>query len=499
MPETIRNRTETNTESWKQLLAPATHRDLLRVSLARARARAKQPTTDSLEEKTRRLLKDIERGIQTRLDQWCKERTQNIRTTKKNVLTALRKRAEKQDQPRQYTYEEIRRQVQARIQRTLDNTPSITYPRPRVYAPRRKRPRCLPEPSPRIPSIRRKAYTSYPTYLGSDQDLFTFYYLERWDHHPDVAGAYRDPGLVRYPFSSLLKAQIMMCKRRIPTYSQLHHELSHDQELRELCGLRDTPSRKILSRGVDLFDTRIYTEIYRDLGQTCLGLGLAKDRIVGIDGTLVESGISPRRSREEYHRVGADIYTRGGVVKGVGHLLLDVVDLELGQPLYSHLEMGSRHEGPLGLAVMDGYRDWYGHYPDAAVVDKAYDSEELIQGLLERGVEPYPQARDYGQDGLIRLGKHWNLRTRYLSGVQLHPGFLTRIISLRTESERNFSRKKAGYGRRRMTNQGQREAVFYTAVTSITSLLTAISAYHCSRPDLVCSPAAFSRPITVRN
>ena len=56
-----------------------------------------------------------------------------------------------------------------------------------------------------------------------------------------------------------------------------------------------------------------------------------------------------------------------------------------------------------------------------------------------------------------------------------------------------------------MTNQGRREAVFYTTITNITnitnitSLLTAVSAYHCSRPDLVCSPMAFSRPITTRN
>ena len=153
-----------------------THRDLLTLS---AKTRAKQPTTQSPEERTRRLLEDIERGIQRRLDEWCGERTQDIRRTKKNVLRALRRRMEKETGPKKYTYEEIRRQIQARIQRTLDNVPNITYPRPRIYAPRRKRPRCLPQPSPDIPSIRRKAYTSYPTYLGSDQDLFTFYDLER--------------------------------------------------------------------------------------------------------------------------------------------------------------------------------------------------------------------------------------------------------------------------------------------------------------------------------
>lgn len=496
MPETIRTGTETNTKSWKQLLEPATHRDLLTLS---ARDRARQAVTDSPEERTRRLLEDIERGIQRRLDEWCGERTQDIRRTRKNILRALRRRMEKDTGPRQYTYEEIRRQIQARTQRTLDNVPRITYPRPRIYAPRRKRPRCLPQPSPRIPDLRRKAYHGYPTYLGSMEDLFTFYDLERWDNHPDVEGSYQNPGQARYPFSSLLKAQIMMCKRRIPTYTELQTQIRDDPELREICGLGSVPSRKLLSRCVDLFGTQIYTEIYRDLAQRCLGLGLARGRVVGLDGTLIRSGISPYRKREDYQRVGADIFARKGFAMGVGHLLLDVVDLELGQPLYSHLEMGSRHEGPLGLVVIDGYHNWHGCYPEAVVVDKAYDSEEFVEGLVERGVEPYVQARDYGQDGLIRLGQYWNLRTRYLSDIQIHPGFLARIISLRTESERNFSRAKHGYGRRRMTNQGRREAVLYTTITNIASLLTAVCAYHCSRPDLVCSPTAFSRPITARN
>lgn len=222
---------------------------------------------------------------------------------------------------------EIRRQIQARIQKTLDNVPNITYLRPRRYSPRRKRPKVLPQPSPEIPALRRKAYQGYPTYLGSIEDLFKFYDFEIWDNHPDVVKAYRDPALARYPFSSLLKAQIVMCKRRMPTYTELHNQLREDRELRQLCGLWNVPSRKILSRGVDLFGTQIYLDIYRDLGQDCVKMGLARGRIVGIDGTMVESGISPHRSREDYQRVGADIFVRGGVVKGVGHLLLDVVDL----------------------------------------------------------------------------------------------------------------------------------------------------------------------------
>lgn len=497
------SKTETgsDTESWKQLLRPTTRQDLLTLSLTKTEAKARQ-VAGSPEERTRRLLEDIERGIQKRLDQWCQERTQDIRRTRKNVLRALRKRREKQTGPRQYTYPEIMRLVQARIQRTLDNTPKITHPRPMVYAPRRKNPRCLPEPSHAIPELRRKAYTNYPTYLGSDQDLFTFYDLERWDHHRDVVGAYRDPGLARYLFSSLLKAQVVMCKRGIPTYIQLRDELTHSQELRELCGLGSVPSRKLLSRGVDLFGTQIYLDIFRDLGRRCLDLGLARGRVVGLDGTLVESGISPRRSREHYHRVGADIYTRGGRkphVRGVGHLLVDVVDLEYGQPLYSYTTLGSRHEGPLALKIIDVYHAWYGYYPEIAVLDKAYDSQELVQGLVERGIQPYIQARDYGQKDLIRLGEHWNLKTLHLSRIQIHPGFLKRVISLRTESERNFSRKNTGYRRRRMTNQGEREAIHYTTITNITTLLTALTAYHCSRPDLTCSPTAFSRPITTRN
>jgi hypothetical protein len=505
MLETIRTtETGTNTRNWTQLLKPVTRQDLLRVSVKSVKSnRASQlGRTESLEERTHRLLEDIERGVQKRLDEWCPQRTQNIRTTRKNVLRALRRRVEKQARPKQYTYPELKRLIQARIQKTLDNTPHITYPRPRIYAPRRKKPRCLPEPSPTIPEIRRKAYQTYSNYKGSIHDLFKFYPFDKWDKHPAVRDAYQNPDLSKYAFSALTRAHIVMCKSRIPTFTQLWNELRDEEEIRELCGLGSVPSRKLLSRGIDLFGTQIYQEIYKDLGQTCLRLGLAKGRIVGIDGSLVESGISPYRTREDYQRVGADIFTRGGRrphVKGVGHLLVDVVDLEYGQPLYSHTTMGSRHEGPLGLGIIDGFYQWYGYYPEILVVDKAYDSEELNQGLVDRGVQPYIQARGYGQNGLIRLNQYWNLKTKHLTSIQIHPGFLKRILSLRTESERNFSRKNTGYGRRKMTNQGEREAIFYTTITSITSLLTAVCAYHCARPDLVCSPVAFSRPITSRN
>jgi len=499
MLETVE--TGTNIRSWNQLLRPTTRQDLLRVSLTRTKT-DQTAAADSPQERTRRLLEDIEKGIQKRLDQWCPRRAQDIRTTRKNVLRALRKRMEKQAEPKRYTYAEVRMLVQARIQKTLDSTPHIRYPRPRVYAPRRKKPRCLPEPSPAIPPLRKKAYLNYPNYMGSIQDLFAFYPLERWDNHPAVKKAYRNPGLTRYPFSALTKAHIAMCKRRIPTFTQLWRELKEDNELRRICSLADVPSRRLLSRSMDLFGTQIYLEIYQDLAQTCLDLGLARGRIVGLDGTLIQSGISPHKNREDYQRVGADIFTRRGrrpVVMGVGHLLVDVVDLEYGLPLYSQVTFGSRHEGQLALGVIDGYHGWYGYYPETAVLDKAYDDEGLVQGLAQRGVAHYIQARDYGQEGLIRLNDYWNLKTEHLTSVKIHPGFLKRILSLRTESERNFSRKKAGYGRRRMTNQGEREAVFYVTITNIATLLTAISAYHCARPDLVCSPTAFSRQITTRN
>ncbi len=129
--------TGSDTESWKQLLRPTRRQDLLTLSLTEARARQ---VAGSPEERTRRLLEDIETGIQKRLDQWCPGRTQDIRRPRKNVLRALRKRREKQTGPRQYTYPEIMRLVQARIQRTLDNTSNITHSRPMVYAPRRKNP-----------------------------------------------------------------------------------------------------------------------------------------------------------------------------------------------------------------------------------------------------------------------------------------------------------------------------------------------------------------------
>lgn len=65
------------------------------------------------------------------------------------------------------------------------------------------------------------------------------------------------------------------------------------------------------------------------------------------------------------------------------------------------------------------------------MVDKAYDSEDFVQGLIERGVKPYAQARCYGQDGLIRLGQYWNLRTRYLSDIASVPVAVAKLSVLR--------------------------------------------------------------------
>jgi len=101
--------------------------------------------------------------------------------------------------------------VKNRRQLTLDNTPGIRYIRARKNLPRRKRPRTLPGPSSKIPAQRRRAY-QVPEYYDSILDLFSFYDFDKWNKHRDVLASYRDPDRVVYPFSSLLRAQITMCK-----------------------------------------------------------------------------------------------------------------------------------------------------------------------------------------------------------------------------------------------------------------------------------------------
>ena len=439
------------------------------------------------------LIHDLRTGVQRRLDDYTTQRSQDIRTTTKNILTNHQQRIKREAaRPRTPRQIQILVDVRDRRQLTLDNTPGIRYIRVRRNLPRRKRPKTLPRPSPRIPR-ERKTWYLMPQYYGSILDLFSCYDFERWDRDPRILGMYRDPGRVEYLFSSLVKSQITMCKRRDRAFDELIHDLREVPGLAENCGLESIPSRKTISRAIDRFGTEIYYQVYKDMAQRCIELGLARGRVLALDGTLIKSGCSPYAGRGCFTDLGADSYVRDGVLRGVGHLLIDCVDLEYGLPLYSERFKGSRHEAPLAVDVLDGYYSWYGFYPEILVLDKGHDSDELVQKVEERGVKVYVQSREYLSHELMRVSDYWTVRLDRISADEQHPAFLRRVLTLRVEAERNFSRKKTGYRWDRMPNRGVEEAEFYIAVCSITSLLTALAAYNVGRPDLVCAPKAFSR------
>lgn len=439
------------------------------------------------------LIHDLRTGIQRRLDDYTTQRSQDIRTTTKNILKNHQQRIKSEAaKPRPRTRRQILVDVRDRKQLTLDNTPGIRYIRARKNLPRRKRPRCLPKPSTEIPRQRRTAYR-VPEYYGSILDLFSFYDFDKWNRHRDVLTSYTDPDKVVYPFSALLRAQITMCKRQNQTFTELIHGFREIPVLVENCGLRSIPSRKMISRAIDRYGSEIYYQIYRDMATRCMDLGLARGRVVALDGTLIRSGCSPYPGRGFFTDIGADTYVRNGMLRGVGHLLVDCVDLEYGLPLYSERFKGSRHEAPLAVDVLDGYYAWYGFYPEILILDKGHDSDELVQQVEERDVEVYVQSREYLSQELMRISDYWTVRLDRLRPEAQNPAFLRRVFSLRTEVERNFARKKTCYRWDRMPNRGIEEAEFYIAVCSITSLLTALAAYHTARPDLVCAPKAFSR------
>jgi hypothetical protein len=119
------------------------------------------------------------------------------------------------------------------------------------------------------------------------------------------------------------------------------------------------------------------------------------------------------------------------------------------------------------------------------------DSVENNDDSVERGIEAYIQARDFGKRELVKTEKGKCFRPEYIPIND--PSFLERIADRRSECERGFSRDKCGYRRDEMSNRGAREAELYMLITGITTHLTAITAYHVGRTDLMRSPTVFSR------
>jgi hypothetical protein len=166
-------------------------------------------------------------------------------------------------------------------------------------------------------------------------------------------------------------------------------------------------------------------------------------------------------------------------------------DLEYGLPILIQRHKGSSNKNPLYREAIDEFHVVYGFYPRIISVDLGMDSAENNDDSVERGIEAYIQARDFGRRELVKTEKGKCFRPEYIPVND--PSFLERIADRRSKCERSFSRGKCGYRRDEMSNRGAREAEQYMLITGITTHLTAITAYHVGRTDLMRSPTAFSR------
>ena len=168
-------------------------------------------------------------------------------------------------------------------------------------------------------------------------------------------------------------------------------------------------------------------------------------------------------------------------------------DLEYGLPILIQRYKGSSNENPLYRLAIDEFYGFYGFYPRIISVDRGMDSVANNEYSVDKGIEAYIQARDFGNRELAKTEKGKCFRPEYISVKDL--SFLERIADRRSECERSFGRDKCGYRRDEMSNRGAIEAELYMLITGITTHLTAITAYHVGRTDLTRSPTAFRRII----
>jgi Transposase DDE domain len=286
-----------------------------------------------------------------------------------------------------------------------------------------------------------------------------------------------------------------MCKKRLPYYTDLIIDLEEKPALADLCGFKSIPTAKIFSRVMDEERMGIepFRELFYDLSKTSRSLGLWKGRLVGLDGSLIKSNTSSYKNKEtgEYSDKDAGLYIRKNYIKGVGHLSYKMDDLEYGLPILIQRYKGSSNENPLYRLAIDEFYVVYGFYPRIISVDRGMDSVANNDYSVEKGIEAYLQARDFGKRELVKTEKGKCFRPEYIAVN--NPSFLERIADRRSECERSFSRDKCGYRRDEMSNRGSIEAELYMLITGITTHLTAITAYHVGRTDLMRSPTAFRR------
>lgn len=359
------------------------------------------------------------------------------------------------------------------------------------YIPRLKTAFCKRYEGYKITETEKIAYECYPDYKGDIRHLYLFY---DWNKVDEIEKKYADR-IGDYPLRTILKTQIFMCKRRIRTYSDLIEELRENPELAKVCGLNPNsiPDRKVFSRVADRTGIETFRQIAIDMTKECLSLGLIKGRMVGVDGSLIKSNSSAHKNEEteEYTDKSAGLYVRGNYIKGIGHLIYKLADIEYGLPMLVQRHKGSANENPLLIDIIEDFYEVYGFYPEIMSIDKGMDSEKNNEFCKDKGIGAYIQARNFGNKKLIKTEKGKTFRPDYVEISD--PRVLERIANRRSECEREFSRDKWGYRRDRMPNRGDKEAELFMLITMITTLLTAITAFCVGRADLIRSTSAFKR------
>ena len=346
-------------------------------------------------------------------------------------------------------------------------------------------------PPSTLPWIERASIQG-PSCKGFIHQLFHFHDFKIWNGW--YLRNFKDSDGLRYDPETFIRALILMCKRKMNWYTELHDKLWEHPRLAELCLLKpyDIPDRTMFSRVVDRVGlTPFYLEFY-NLAHKCKIQGILPGRIVGVDGSLLESNCRPYKNRfGSYNDPDADIYIRGNYIKGVGYNQFFMTDLEYGLPCCFDIFKGSRNESTMLPPLLEDYYFWYGTYPKTMIADSIMDSSDLDALCEVRGIKLYVTIRDKRKKNLIQIKPGKYIRANRTDIYDIY--YPDKLLALRLESERNFSRGKWAYDRVRMPNKGMDNAVAYVAITGITMLLTAYTAMCMGRGDLIRSPTAFSK------
>jgi len=349
----------------------------------------------------------------------------------------------------------------------------------------------ISEPPSTLPPVERLSIQN-PSCKGFLDRLFYFHDFRIWDawYRRNI----KDTDRLEYDPRAFIRALIIMCKRKIKGYTGLHTQLNENSRLAELCLLEpyDIPDRTMFSRVIDKVGLMpFYLEFY-NLVYKCKEMGILPCRIVGVDGSLLESNCRPYKNGDGlYNDADAGIYIRGNYIKGVGYNQFFMTDLEYGLPCCFDVFKGSQNESTMLPPLLQGHYFWHGTYPDTIIADSIMDSSNLHALCDVQGIDLYVTIRDKRRKNLIQIKPGKYIRENRTAVYDIH--YLDKLLTLRLESERNFSRMKWVYDRRRMPNKGMDNAAAYVAITGITMLLTAYTAMRMGRGDLIRSPTAFSK------